>query len=592
MLVSSTIDADARSAVQPLSSLVVQCADSSQECVLSDDLPLGVIGRGRQCDLQLPDPLVSRRHALIVRWQNDCFCLDLGSRDGTAIGDQRAPFGWLSGESAAQIGPYRLATRCEPDECPRGGPAVQPALHRDVLPEYLIGRAQLEFVTPGITPAVYMLKRALTLIGRRAPCKIQLRRPEIAGCHVALLLRPDGLWARDLSGEQGMWVDGMPRRLALLPEGSRLCIGDIELIVRRWTPPAPPTAPSAGDTDEVIDMATQVWAAPPLIEPRAAPERSEVERGSSSDLNVSQAPPSAAPAPVSVPVPAPQPPQRVRSLQNIRLADRYRLVAPIARGGMGVVYRGFDDLLERTVAVKLVRQFDARRELGRVRLLREATLCAQLDHPHIVHVVDVDRRGRFAVFEYIEGESLCRRQAREGTLPPADVVRWGAQIADALDYAAGRGIAHRDVKPANILVTPSGAAKLIDFGLARQNAAGASQSRRDLDAAANLIRPGIAIGSTLFISPEQLRDSGAADARSDIYSLGCALYMLLCGKPPFTGESVEVVIQQHLETEPHPILGLDSELMAVIARCLQKEPGDRYQSAAHLAADLRGIAIG
>ena len=213
----------------------------------------------------------------------------------------------------------------------------------------------------------------------------------------------------------------------------------------------------------------------------------------------------------------------------------YRIEAPIGAGGMGAVYRARDTRLDRTVAIKTVEgRFSERFE-------REAKTIASLNHPHICTLFDVGEN--YLVMEYIEGATL------KGPLPLADVIKYGAQIAEALDAAHRKGITHRDLKPGNILITKAGA-KVIDFGLAK--AAPVARTDNDLTLTKALTGEGTILGTVPYMSPEQLQGQ-EADARSDIFALGCVLYEMVTGKRAFDGKSQVSIMAAILEHEPAPL---------------------------------------
>src|SRR5689334_10952118 len=251
----------------------------------------------------------------------------------------------------------------------------------------------------------------------------------------------------------------------------------------------------------------------------------------------------------------------------------YRIEAPIGAGGMGAVWKAWDTRLDRTVAVKIVEgRFSERFE-------REAKTIASLNHPHICTLHDIG--DNYLVMEYIEGAPVG------GPLPVNEVLRLGAQIAAALDAAHRKGITHRDLKPGNILVSKSGA-KVIDFGLAKAG----TMLRGDLDV--TLTRPvtaeGAIVGTICYMSPEQLQGQ-EADARSDIFALGCVLYEMLTGKRAFDGKSQVSIMAAILEHEPatlRDVQPLTPEwLDRIIRRCLRKNPDERWQSAGDIALELR-----
>jgi eukaryotic-like serine/threonine-protein kinase len=271
----------------------------------------------------------------------------------------------------------------------------------------------------------------------------------------------------------------------------------------------------------------------------------------------------------------------------------YRIVAALGAGGMGEVYRAHDSRLGRDVAIKVLPPRSALSSDARARFEREARTISQLSHPHICTLFDVGREGEteFLVMELLEGETLAHRVAR-GALPVADVLRLGAEIASALDRAHAAGVVHRDLKPGNVMLTKTGA-KLMDFGLARVGAAPASASGSALSASPTMTQPltseGAIIGTFQYMAPEQLEGKDA-DARADIWALGCVVYEMATGKHAFAGESQASLIAAIMTGEPRAIGELQPltppALGHVVTRCLAKDPADRWQSARDVAIGL------
>ena len=263
------------------------------------------------------------------------------------------------------------------------------------------------------------------------------------------------------------------------------------------------------------------------------------------------------------------------------LADHYTVEHEIGRGGMATVYLAEDRKHHRKVAVKVLRP-ELGATLGAERFLREIEVAAGLSHPHVLPLHDSgEAEGLlYYVMPYVDGESLRARLAREKQLPIADALEIARDVAGALDHAHRHGVVHRDVKPENVLLS-DGRAVVADFGIARAiNAAGGGR----------LTTAGFVLGTPAYMSPEQA-SGDAVDARSDVYALGCVLYEMLAGEPPFTGPTVESLIYKHL-TAPAPTVSgmratVSAEVTAAVARALMKAPADRFQTAGQLAEALR-----
>jgi len=268
------------------------------------------------------------------------------------------------------------------------------------------------------------------------------------------------------------------------------------------------------------------------------------------------------------------------------LGGRYEIGETIGRGGMATVWRGRDLRLDRPVAIKTLGG-TAPAEPGMMqRFEREARTVARLAHPNIVSVYDFgDEDGAaYLVMELVEGESLAAMIAR-GPLDVPRALAIAAQTCDALAAAHEAGVVHRDVKPGNILVTPGGVVKICDFGIARLQRAAASQ--------ASLTGPAVVLGTSEFMAPEQA-SGGPVDARADLYALGCVLYAMLTGRPPFVGDTPLSVLSQHLHRVPEPLAarrpGVPAALDALVAELLAKRPDDRPRDARQVRARLAAIS--
>ena len=265
-----------------------------------------------------------------------------------------------------------------------------------------------------------------------------------------------------------------------------------------------------------------------------------------------------------------------------------RVVAKIGEGGMGVVYRAFDEVLHRDVAVKVVRKDAALDTSSRQNLLQEARASSALAHPNICTIYDVGEVSGdlYIVMELVEGKSLHGLAGDMG-LPPETVLRYGVQIASALARAHDRGIVHRDLKTANIVVTPEGLVKVLDFGLAKRVGGGILEAPT---LSFSTIQGGSSVSGTLpYMAPEVLRGD-AADSRSDLWALGVVLYEAASGKVPFGGRTGFEISAAIMREMPSP-LGppVPPGLWAVIQRCLAKEPMQRYQRATEVQAALEAV---
>jgi serine/threonine-protein kinase len=259
----------------------------------------------------------------------------------------------------------------------------------------------------------------------------------------------------------------------------------------------------------------------------------------------------------------------------------------IGGGGMGVVFKALDTTLDRIVAVKVVASQRVDNEDMQRRFLVEAQSTARLDHPNIarVHYIGRDRGLPYIVFEYIEGVNVRDLIAERGPLPVGEAISYVYQIAHALAHAWQRDVVHRDIKPSNIIVTPDGQAKLVDMGLARL---------RQMDPAEEeLTATGITLGTFDYISPEQARDPRLADARSDIYSLGCTLFFMLAAQAPFAQGTALQKLLQHQSERPPDLRTFRSDVPDSVSRLtrrmLAKAPSDRQQSPVELVAELTEV---
>src|SRR6266498_1490731 len=268
------------------------------------------------------------------------------------------------------------------------------------------------------------------------------------------------------------------------------------------------------------------------------------------------------------------------------LAGRYRVERELGAGGMATVYLAEDVRHHRRVAVKVLRP-ELAAALGHQRFLHEIETAAQFQHPHILPLLDSGEAAGFLyyVMPYVEGESLRTRLARHGELPIHDAVKILLEVTDALAYAHGRGVVHRDIKPDNVMLSGRHAL-VMDFGVAK--AVSEATGRQQLTTA------GVALGTPAYMAPEQAAAEPHLDHRVDLYALGAMGYELVAGRPPFTGRSSQEVLAAHMTQRPEPLCArrpaCPPGLEAVIMRCLEKRPADRWQTAEELLAQLEPLA--
>jgi len=389
---------------------------------------------------------------------------------------------------------------------------------------------ELRLHTGRAAGTVLVVPRSGAILGSSRDCELLLSDDSVAPRHLRLFEGRGGLEFVHLGGRWPTLVDGEPRSAGPLPEGSQLQVGAVLLSVARRSMTTPPGGPATEDDE------------PPL-------------------------------APGTV------------------LAERYRIHDLVGRGGMGAVYRAEHLALGNTVAVKVLRpSHGAQADIVR-RFQREAVAASQIRHPGIVEVTDFGRTpdGRFYLaMELVEGETLGRRLARLGPLPPVEAMALVRELARALGAAHARGIYHRDIKPENVLLARDGSAKLADFGIARL----AEGPRDARETAAGLI-----FGTPHYMSPEQAAGQ-RQDGRSDVYALGVLLFELLTGAPPYLGASATHVLAAHLLSPvPHlPAQGshgpIPPALADLVARMMAKTAAERPGSMAEVEASLEAVLAG
>ena len=275
----------------------------------------------------------------------------------------------------------------------------------------------------------------------------------------------------------------------------------------------------------------------------------------------------------------------------------YEIVAPLGAGGMGEVYRAKDPRLGRDVAIKALPAEFAREPERLARFEREARLLASLNHPNVAGIHGVEDLGgnRYLVLEFVDGETLEARIAR-GPLALAEALDLARQVAAGVEAAHESGIVHRDLKPGNIMVTPAGLVKVLDFGLARSGGVDRPGSDPSLSASPTMTyaatQAGVILGTAAYMSPEQARGR-AVDRRTDIWSFGCVLYEMLSGRRAYDGETVSDMVARILEREPDwgALPGTPpARLVALLKRCLTKDARQRQRDIGDVRLELDAIA--
>ncbi len=280
---------------------------------------------------------------------------------------------------------------------------------------------------------------------------------------------------------------------------------------------------------------------------------------------------------------------------ELKQHPRYEVLGVLGKGGMGVVYWARHRIMERQVALKVISSRFMSNQIAVERFQQEVRSAAKLSHPNIVTAYDAEQAGllHFLVMEYIEGQSLAQRVAEQGPMPVNMAVDLIQQACLGLQHAHERKMIHRDIKPQNLIVTPSGQLKLLDFGLARllTSAEGVSQTAAT---AMNLTAVGMVLGTPDFMAPEQALDPTSVDARSDIFSLGCTLHFLLSATSPFAAGSFSEMLQGGLRRSASTLVALRSDvppsLVRILEQMMAEDPEQRFQSAAQVAEALGGVA--
>ena len=274
------------------------------------------------------------------------------------------------------------------------------------------------------------------------------------------------------------------------------------------------------------------------------------------------------------------------------LADLYQLGKELPRGGMSRVFEAQEKALGRTVVIKVLSP-ELAATLSAERFKREIRLAARLQHPHIVPLLNTGQAAESLYFTMplVEGESLRERISRQRPMPIADVTRTLEEVASALEYAHGEGVVHRDIKPENVMFFHDRAV-VLDFGIGKALTAATGDNIRS--SGARITQSGMSLGTPVYVSPEQAAGDPDLDHRADIYSFGVVAYEMLCGHPPFSGRTPQLIFMAHANEAPPPMStwrdDIPAPLNKLVLRCLAKSPKDRPQSAGDIVQELRMIS--
>ena len=555
--------------------------------------PFAILGRSPSCDLPLPHGDVSHRHALVCSTHGKLLCVDLQSRTGTRhAGEPQRAF-WLPPASDLDIGPFHVQVDFPAQASSSNGtypedPFRSVELANCELPEIeiAVGNGRGES-----TP--YRIDRVVTLIGRGSRCKLRARSQSVSNTHSCLLWTPEGLVVVDLLGKGGTFVNGEPIRYQLLQEGDELRAGKLHVrvdstTIRNRVPstvPAPESdtvagVPAARDDESELSVSEYLDR---LVTSRAATQGELgpfLADGAATTRTLAEWETQLLGAGLITPWHS----KRVRDgrTTNFVVGERYRVLEPIRQGGMARVYRARDLRLNRDVAIKRPREAGEKSDIYRARFRREAMLNGIVDHPNVVRVLDVSPSFDFMVLEFVAGENLFELIRDRGALEPTRAAACIMQIARALQAVHALGIIHRDVKPANVLITPEGTARLFDFGLARL----ASDEAGLAEALEPITQVGMRVGTAQYMAPEQAVDCSNADARSDVYGLGCSLFEVLTGRRPYEADSEVETLRMHVKDRVPHLPGIDEDLQAICRKAMAKSPEERYSSAGAMSAAL------
>jgi hypothetical protein len=428
-----------------------------------------------------------------------------------------------------------------------------------------------------------------TTIGQSDKATLRIEHPEVAELHCVIRgLRGGGFGLKDLGSQHGTQVNGRPIHAVRLHHEDVIQIGDVELVYDSPADVAPsPAEPPAKPPAKQEEPARQEAPKATPQSSRPAPKPTAPAQPPAQPSQASQRPASPPPGHKTkhptgaAPRRGAHPAKDDPDLPIGKELGGYRLEGTLGHGGMGTVYRATQLSLHREVALKVLKSELCEDPDFVQRFTQEARAAGRFNHPNVVQVFDVgEAEGRhFYSMELLEGGSLEERLREIGKLDLSEALAATIDAARGLEYARELGLVHRDIKPDNLMITSQGSIKICDLGLAGDP---------------SLMAEGRLLGTPHFLSPEQVRKQ-PADHRSDLYALGCTFYRLLTGKTPFHGKTVRDILRAQLETEPPLLKDVEPDAAmfdGVLARLLAKDPGERFQTGAELAAELEGFYAG
>jgi|GEM_PF-5565683 len=544
-----------------------------------------ILGKSLRSHLVLQDDEISYRHALLIPLDNRVFCVDLSNRTGVAWSDGKHRSGWVKPEETLFLGPFEVSVRLEHSSAEMQFPVVgNPLEDRIAVKHRASFRPHLEWIKKGDVKASVHLSHHLTLVGSRDRCQFRFISPSVSSVHCACLRSNNRLFVIDLLGKKGTLVNERKIKIRELKHGETVLIGKYRLRVNAKPADANALDSLMESSNNGQDETRTQWVERihhnTLIPTKLLQKVLKKHRPESfqkfidllsvqNNITLWQA-------------------DKLVSLENYKLIlqNRYYLREKIARGGTSSIYRAFDGRLKRDVAVKVPRGNSHLYPKLLKRLKREATAIAQIHHPYIVEVLDISEKATYIVMELIDGVNLKVLVDEKESLPVSQGVDYTLQLLDAVAALHRTGIIHRDLKPSNILVRPDGQIKLLDMGLARFDGEAGDENPTDQDDTEPLTRIGTLLGTVCYMAPEQAEFGTNADVRSDIYSIGCTLYELLSGKPPFHSGNRLEILRKHAGEPIVPIKNIDVQLLDILEKSLAKLPKDRFQSAEEFAQSL------